>query len=501
MQEIAIFGAGVGGLSVAHKLAMSNTRYKITIYEMKNIAGGLARSEGPACDTREISWRVFFGFYQYLPYIMRQIPIRDGLSVYDHLVPYHNRTLPESRSLRDLLGIGVQIVSITTASNDRLDRWDNLSWNQSVGMQTQLDVAQWLGLDRYRASYLSVAKIGIEQFVLGSQHKDKVLDGPTNIVWFQPWVRFLQSLGVTFHFNSIVKSIVDDGGKGAQTTKVMLENGTQVIADTYVIALPVEALARVAPAMFPTSPTLSKSSQQIQLAFQLYLKDHLSFGNDRTTDNPILSVLLSQSPWGLIIEAKDISWSADCAPWSVTVCQADTPGIVTGKSLITSSREDAFKEVLAQILLDQGFIALLERENPHYSGIHVERWNTMDDTYFFSEYGMSTTEPKFSNNANTKVLRPSYRVAPNVYLSTAYTRQTIDIFSMEAAAMSANYVASDITHGLVPFPTHPKRPLPVLMAPVRAVDSMLFKMGGPHVLWVLVVLFVLFISIIYKPFK
>ena len=158
-EEVAVFGAGVGGLSLAHRLATCSGRYKITIYEKKSVPGGLARSEGAACDTREISWRVFFGFYQYLAHIMREIPAEDGLSVYEHLVPYHNRTLPESRGTRDLFVLGAHIARIATASNERLHRWDSRSWEESVGMKTQLDVAQWLGLDRYRGSYLSVAKI------------------------------------------------------------------------------------------------------------------------------------------------------------------------------------------------------------------------------------------------------------------------------------------------------------------------------------------------------
>lgn len=45
--EIAIFGAGVGGLTAAHKLATTDIPFRITIYEQKPVAGGLVRSEGP----------------------------------------------------------------------------------------------------------------------------------------------------------------------------------------------------------------------------------------------------------------------------------------------------------------------------------------------------------------------------------------------------------------------------------------------------------------------
>ncbi len=81
--EIAIFGAGVGGLTAAHKLATTDIPFRITIYEQKPVAGGLVRSEGPPCRTREVSWRVYFDFYHYLPSIMHQIPDGEGKTVYD----------------------------------------------------------------------------------------------------------------------------------------------------------------------------------------------------------------------------------------------------------------------------------------------------------------------------------------------------------------------------------------------------------------------------------
>ena len=52
----------------------------------------------------------------------------------------------------------------------------------------------------------------------------------------------------------------------------------------------------------------------------------------------------------------------------------------------------------------------------------------MDDTFIFSETGMVTTDPKFSNNAGTKTLRPSFFISPNLYVSTAYVKETLDVF-------------------------------------------------------------------------
>ncbi len=491
LMEVAIFGAGVGGLTVAHKLATSGIPFQITVYELKSVAGGLARSEGPPCDTREISWRVYFDFYRHVPALMRQIPDGRGATVYDHMVPYQNLTLSSKKSVKDLIISAGQIARIVTASDARLNQWDSSTWYDAVGKYTRLDIPQWLGLDRYRASYMSVAKVGIEQFLLGRSGRDSVLDGPTNEVWIDPWVRYLRSLGVVFRFSSRLASVRTTG----DTTEAFLETGEKVSADIHVLSVPIEALADVTSGV--NAARLAARSRQIQLAFQLYLKTQLSFGS-KGNNRPVLSVLLTHSPWALIIEAKALSWSVPCAPWSVTVCQADVPGPLTGKPLIRCTAEEAYKEVMSQMVNNEQFIDLLRRENRNFDGIHVVRWTTMADSYFFSETGMTTTEPKFSNNAGTKTLRPSFVVSPNIYIATAYVRETLDIFSMEAAAIAGHFVAARIC-GTDP-PTLPSRPLKNLLAPIRLADEVLACRGGPHIgfICVWIILLVLVVILLRK---
>ncbi len=84
---MAIFGAGIGGLTVAHELC-KDPRYDITIYEMTDSIGGLAKSgrDASGCAT-EYSWRGFFGFYNHLFKMMGEIPISTTVPSSDQHIP------------------------------------------------------------------------------------------------------------------------------------------------------------------------------------------------------------------------------------------------------------------------------------------------------------------------------------------------------------------------------------------------------------------------------
>jgi uncharacterized protein with NAD-binding domain and iron-sulfur cluster len=62
MKKIAIFGAGISGLTIAHKLSnlpKFKTQYEISIYETNPVIGGLARSSRSDDDcATEYCWRV-----------------------------------------------------------------------------------------------------------------------------------------------------------------------------------------------------------------------------------------------------------------------------------------------------------------------------------------------------------------------------------------------------------------------------------------------------------
>lgn len=522
--KVVIIGAGIGGLTAAHFLV--GKVKEIHIYEKNSIAGGLARTEngpGGGKDTREISWRVYFHFYYHLFDIMKQIPSIDDKTVYEHLVRYRNVFTPEIDPISFLsFGQIFKIVKTLFSSNSRIDYYDRYPWRDFIGDDNS-EIPQWLGMDRFKGSTTSVQRIGIEQHLRKTKGiEDCVLDGPTNQVWIDPWVSYLRKKGVMFHFSQPVSKItVND-----KTITEIMVGDTRVTADLYVLGLPIEVLSRLVPDLVPDGYRLSEFSKQMQVGYQLYLDDFLSLGEKDGI--PYQSFLVRNSPWALIVESKTISWNEadhihEVIPsfgsingrqefpklsklptqWSITACQVDVPGIRHKKSLVLCNEQEMREEILAELYDNKNLMERLKRENPNVSDVKTilenAKWSfTGKDFSVMSSFTLpremggelKTTEPKFSNNIGTKSIRPSVKLGTNVYLSTAYVKETIDIFSMEAAVIGGKTVAYTIL-GL-PKPDFPPRPYAAL-EPFRKIDEVLFRFGLPDIFLILFIILIIFL--------
>ena len=92
-RRVAVFGAGVGGLTAAHELAERG--FEVTVYERRDVPGGKARSlfvphtgTGERCDLPgEHGHRMVLGFYRNLPDTLRRIPRPGGGNVHERLMP------------------------------------------------------------------------------------------------------------------------------------------------------------------------------------------------------------------------------------------------------------------------------------------------------------------------------------------------------------------------------------------------------------------------------
>lgn len=515
--KVVIIGAGIGGLTAAHFLV--GKVKEIHIYEKNAAAGGLARTEAPAetavskeCDTREISWRVYFHFYYHIFEIMKAVRSSDDKTVYDHLVRYRNVFTPEIDPLSFLsFGQLFKIIKNLFSSDSRLDSYDRYPWRDFIGDDNS-EIPQWLGMDRFKGSTTSVQRIGIEQHLRKSKGvEDYVLDGPTSQVWIDPWVEDLKRRGVIFHFSQPATKISVVNGA---VSNVVVTGATLVTADLYILGLPIEVLASMVPDLVPDGYRLSAQSRQMQVGFQLHLDIPLSFGLDND-GKPFQSFLVRNSPWALIVESKTISWNiADhstnaakpkenacpTTQWSITACQVDVPGILHKKGLALCNEQEMREEILAELYDNKNLVRRLKRENPKVKDVKTlldsGKWSmsgkdfsTMS-SFTVGPNGLKTTEPKFSNNVGTKSNRPPVKLGPNVYLSTAYVKETIDVFSMEAAAIAGKSVAHSIL-GLE-APKLPPRPYPVLEG-FRKIDDVLFDIGMPDIFTILCVMFVIFI--------
>src|SRR6185436_11649089 len=87
---------------------------------------------------------------------------------------------------------------------------------------------------------------------------DRVLDGPTNLVWIDPWLAYLESRGVRYVKNARVEEILYENGR--ITGVVARQQGQRIMVhgDHYVAALPLEDIAPlVSDRLAAADPTLA----------------------------------------------------------------------------------------------------------------------------------------------------------------------------------------------------------------------------------------------------
>ena len=245
--RVVVLGGGVGGLSAAQELAERG--FEVVVYERRPDFGGKARSipvPNSATPGRnplpgEHGFRFFPSFYKHLPDTMKRIPFA-GKSVFDNFV-YSTRVeiartgkvafleptrFPQTlddwttvfKSLFSNLGIPDDevlffidrlLVLLTTCQERRLAEYENIAWwdfidakNKSLSYQRYLGEGLTRSLVAMKAEISSTRTVGYIdlQLMLGLMCNgggfDRLLNGPTNAAWIDPWIAHLNTLGVEF---------------------------------------------------------------------------------------------------------------------------------------------------------------------------------------------------------------------------------------------------------------------------------------------------------------
>ncbi len=257
-KTVVIVGGGVAGLSAAHELVERG--FDVHVYERRDYVGGKAASVTiPADDAHgrgglpgEHGFRFFPGWYRHLPDTMKRIPYRNR-KVVDNLVAadtnvlgsYHREPVRAlmrlPANLKDItaitglfdglinLGLSPQDVRfflgklwdfLTASEERRVKEYDNITWwdfmeadKQSQAFRDYLVVAatrSTVAANPRQASAYTIAKMAIQTLfdtVTPTTPADRVLNGPTQEVFIDPWVDFLREQGVEFHMNAELESI------------------------------------------------------------------------------------------------------------------------------------------------------------------------------------------------------------------------------------------------------------------------------------------------------
>ncbi|MGA2075023.1 MAG: FAD-dependent oxidoreductase [Terriglobia bacterium] len=532
--RVAVLGGGVGGLSAAQELAERG--FEVTVYERRLDFGGKARSipvpnsatPGRSPLPGEHGFRFFPSFYKHLPDSMKRIPSA-GKSVFDNLV-YSTRVQIERtgqtafleptrypvtlddwsivfKSLFANLGIPDDellffidrlLVLLTSCQERRLAEYENIAWwdfiaanSKSVSYQKYLGEGTTRSLVAMKAEISSTRTVGYIdlQLMLGLMCSpggfDRVLNGPTNQAWIDPWIAYLKSMGVALQGNSTVRSFQLEGRR---ITGITIDQGgitVPVTADFYVSALPVEIMTGLVSdeikSAAPSLAHLAKLETRWMNGIQFYLKDDvpLVHGHSNYLDSPWALTSISQRQFWPGVDFAGLGDGRVGGILSVDISDWDTPGIVYSKAATNCTAEEIKTEAWAQLKahLNTGGIETLSDSN-------LLSWFLDPDIQFPNPSAATNAEPLLINPAGSLQYRPEASTEmPNLFLASDYVRTYTDLATMEGANEAARRAVNAILDAS--GSNAPKAQLwpfqePEIFKPMREYDLFRFKLGLPH---------------------
>jgi geranylgeranyl pyrophosphate synthase len=315
---------------------------------------------------------------------------------------------------------------------------------------------------------------------------DRVLDGPTNLVWIDPWLAYLESRGVRYVKRAQVEEILCQNGR--ITGVAVNQQGKRAAAtgDYYIAALPIERIAPLVNAgLLAGDPTLANLRA---LAANVEWMNGVQFYLHRDVPTTHGHVIHIDTEWALTSVSQLQFWH-DVPPeffrdsevngiLSVDVSDWTAPG-ANGRAAIDCSREEVVRETWSQLKRSMNSGDRLLRDDDLHSWF-LDPDISNDPT---RPAHLTNGEPLLVNLVDTWALRPEATTGiPNLFLASDYVRTYTDLATMEGA----NEAARRAVNGLLDavefagsrcelWPLHE----PELLKPWRLYDAARYQAGLP----------------------
>ena len=532
VKTVAVFGAGIAGLTVAHELARLG--YKVFVYEANAEAGGFFRSarlRQKGNLPTEYSWHGFGPWYHNVFDLLKQIPFDETASLYDKalsrpidfgLAPdqgpaaFDDTWLVNVKNMfkmtwGDVVRWGWLMLKTWTANRRTFEHYSRLNaaeqWRPLLtekGWKTwRASFGPWIGSDWTNVSLHQCGQFFRKQLITKPAHPHEadgegpewrhgardgwlLLRGPSNEIWFDKWIAHLKQSGVEFFWKESLHNFDFDG---QCVTAAHLASRTVVQADIYVMATNPFAAADI----LKRTPELEKLDQlrlfrpltqdgpHIQVSFRIAFSERMAWPRKRA------GIIIADSEFNLTLFAQEQAWMHEvdlgagvASLWTVTACVATVPGRLHGRSVVECTKEQFLEEVKGQILHCKGLNALIEEANggrslSEFPILKMEVWHEWQ----FSPQGLQFHQPKWVNTTTTQPHQPTQATpVPNLLLAGAHTKTEVDVWSIEAAVESGRRAAQVVEPHVKVLPQYK----PLWLRTISAADDLCFAVGAPHVL-------------------
>ncbi len=566
--NVAIFGGGISGLTVAHE--MVERGYKVKLYEKGSELGGMARSRRePGGIPSEHSWRGYAPFYDNFFDISKRIPISQGgttaKTVYDNL----SKETIEFYFLYDklhnkedgyVIGLSAKDYAICVyyglkylCSNKRRAEYYSTELlpllkgklsDDGYDYMVKFLVGPGLGMEQKDVSYAHFFKVPTIQKPTRKQgNKWNVMNQPTSEAWFDPWYDYLKGRGVEFFFNKEVRLLVK--GSESAIDHATLSSGEIVKADEYVVAINPFQAEELFGRCALSEPASVLDSQFERLALQHSSVNHkttsnqISFriGFDKEIKFPITNVAFTMmdSEFNITWYPQELFWRGTASDnlgkvpttlnsvkslWSGTVIVSYRPGSIYNKVATELDKKQLQEEIVGQIFRSEEFKRMMDENNDFtltpddisYFEIWYEWKYTPVDGGRGSDGVLKDDENHWVNNVHNQQFRPDQKTGfSNLHIGGSHTKTTIDVWSMEGAVESGKRVARNIllkregdsrdsrdTHDVLVY-DHVDS---VAFTPLKAIDDLLYTLGLPNIVDVLLLLLVVTVLVLFLlPFS
>ncbi|HAK10887.1 MAG TPA: phytoene dehydrogenase [Chitinophagaceae bacterium] len=509
MKKIVILGGGVAGMSAAHELAERG--FSVEVYERQvQYCGGKARSvnvpntnlqKPDAYLPGEHGFRFFPGFYTHVTDTMKRIPYQDSAGntnkhgCFDNLTATSTIMIARNnkkpiitvasfpRSLKDVeLIIHDMTGGVDSGlSKEEIKFFAGKVWQLMTAspMRRENDYERlgwwyYMEADRFSTNYQHLLVEGLTRTLVAAQARsastktggniflqliynmvdptvntDRVLNGPTNEKWLNPWINYLKHLGVQYHFGHTVTEIQMEQGRVKSATVICSKGEKELVTgDYFVLATPVEKAALLineemiqADATLGSVATLAKSVSWMN-GVQFYLNEDVTINKGH--------IILSDSEWAITCISQVQFWtdyslehrfngkvkgvlSVDVSDWLYTKYK--------GKLAEEYAPDEVVKMVWEQLkagLNVEGVELLRDDMIEHY---YLDR-----DIQWYGAAGHNIDqEPLLVNTTNSWTLRPTAETQiDNFFLAGDYVRTNTDLATMEGANESARRAVNGI---------------------------------------------------------